>query len=210
MFLYIKVVDELPVHEKKHVERSDVGADICFTEVSLVILQSEVLENLLAFAHEETFDLLGLRLLNKHLSVFKLGTMVWIVSHQVFSEEDAWVKPIADAWINFIYSKGARLVINIGDIHTLTFFICQSIDFASQKLNSWQKNWVQLSCQVDIVMLIRVGQLDDLLLKSEQVLDISSLVVFLEQLGLIVVASHVVTALRFVLLQTGKMLETVS
>ena len=94
--------------------------------------------------------------------------------------------------------------------NTLTFFICQSVDFTSQKLNSWQKNWVQLSCQVDIVMLIRVGQLDDLLLESEQVLDISSLVVFLEQLGLIVVASHVVTALRFIFLQIGKILETVS
>ena len=40
------------------------------------------------------------------------------------------------------------------ELLTLTFLVRESVDLAGEKLNSGQKNWVQFSSQVDVIVLI--------------------------------------------------------
>ena len=64
-----------------------------------------MLENLLTFGLEETADLLNASVLLEELCVLKLGTMGWVVSHEVLSKENAGVEPMADAWVDFVCQK---------------------------------------------------------------------------------------------------------
>ena len=83
---------------------------------------------------------------------------------------------------------------------TLTFLICQSIDLSGQEFNAREQHWVQRPCQVDIVVLVRAWDFNNVVLETEQVLHVPRLEVLCEQLCLVVVASHFVTALRFAIL----------
>ena len=40
------------------------------------------------------------------------------------------------------------------ELLTLTLLVRESVDLAGEKLNSGQKNWVQFSSQVDVIVLI--------------------------------------------------------
>jgi len=84
-------------------------------------------------------------------------------------------------------------------ILTLALLICESIDLSREEFNSRKEDRVEFLGQVNVVVLLLVGDLDDLLLQAEQVLDIASLEIFSEQFGLVVVTSHVLATSRFVL-----------
>ena len=62
----------------------------------MVWLQGEMFEDLLPLESEESSHALYFCQVLKELSVFNFSTFVWIVSHEVFSEEDTWVETLAN------------------------------------------------------------------------------------------------------------------
>ena len=62
-----------------------------------------MLKDLLSLVNEESTDFLYPALLFEQIGVLELGTVRWVVSHEVLSQEDAWVEPGADAGVDFIY-----------------------------------------------------------------------------------------------------------
>ena len=68
-----------------------------FGEVVVIRLNAEVLVYLGLLCGEETFYFLNACLLNKELLVFQLGAVIGIVSHQIFTQEDAGVETFANA-----------------------------------------------------------------------------------------------------------------
>ena len=109
VLLNIERLNEFAVHQQEHVERGDIGGDVALAEVRIELLKSEVLENLLAFGLEETANLLYTSVLLEELCVLKLGTMGWVVSHEVLSKENAGVESMADAWVDFVCEEGVVL-----------------------------------------------------------------------------------------------------
>ena len=68
-----------------------------FGEVVVIRLNAEVLVYLSLLSGKETFYFLNACLLNKELLVFQLGAVIGIVSHQIFTQEDARVETFANA-----------------------------------------------------------------------------------------------------------------
>ena len=67
-----------------------------------------MLKDLLALGDKETTNFLNSALLFEQVSILKLDSMLWVVTHQVLCKEDAWVEPYTNAWVNFIYEKYAN------------------------------------------------------------------------------------------------------
>ena len=88
-----------------------------------------MLENLLAFGLEETANLLDASVLLEELCVLKLGTMGWVVSHEILSKENTGVEPVTDARVDFVCQKGVVLE-GWEQLLTLTLFINQTIDLS--------------------------------------------------------------------------------
>ena len=63
-----------------------------------------MLKNLLSFSDEETSNFLHSCVLFKQVCVLELCSMLRVVPHQVLSQEDAWVEPVTDARVNFVYT----------------------------------------------------------------------------------------------------------
>ena len=59
-----------------------------------------MLEYLLSLDQEETSDLLNSRVLHKQLSILKLCSVLRVVSHQEFTQEDARVESLTDRLVN--------------------------------------------------------------------------------------------------------------
>ena len=87
---------------------------------------------------------------NKELLVFEFGSVLGIVAHQVLAKVDAGVEPFSYVWVNRV-----RIVFVL---------CCHSSEF----FNSGYEHWVQFLCQVDIVVLLAIGQLNDLPLQFKQ------------------------------------------
>ena len=104
MLLRVEGLDQLAIHEQEQVESLNVGSHVHLAEVGIELLQGEVLEDLLALGDKEASDLLDTSLLLEQLSVLKLGTVLWVVPHQVLGQEDARVETRTDAWVNLVYT----------------------------------------------------------------------------------------------------------
>ena len=117
----IESFNQLTIHHQKHVESWDIRANVALTEVCIEFLKSEVLENLLAFCLEEAADFFNASVLLKKVCIFKLGTKMRVVSHQIFSEENAWVKPLADTRVDFVCKITA--LARMSQLLTFTSFI---------------------------------------------------------------------------------------
>ena len=94
-----------------------------------------MLKDLLALGDKETTNFLNSALLLKQVSILKLDSMLWVVTHQVLCKEDAWVEPYTNAWVNFIYESMKIMMLGLIVIResyewvcflllTLTFFVC--------------------------------------------------------------------------------------
>ena len=64
-----------------------------------------MLKDLLALGDKETTNFLNSALLFEQVSILKLDSMLWVVTHQVLCKEDAWVEPYTNAWVDFIYES---------------------------------------------------------------------------------------------------------
>lgn len=62
-----------------------------------------MLEDLLTLSDKESSDFLDSCLLFKKFCVLELGTVVRVVAHEVFGQENAWIETTTDAWVDFIY-----------------------------------------------------------------------------------------------------------
>ena len=69
MLFNSEILDQLPVHEKQVIKSRQVRLNVHLTEVSIVVLQREVLEDLLSLGLEEAADFLDSRELLKEVSV---------------------------------------------------------------------------------------------------------------------------------------------
>ena len=149
-----------------------------------------MLENLLALSLEETANFLDSRELLEQVSILKLGSVFGVVSHEVLGKEDAGVKATTDARVDFV----------------CTLLVRETINLAGQKLDAGQKDGVELACQVNVVVFFRARDLDHLLLQAKQVLNVTSLEVFSEELGLVIETGTLVRSLTFLVLSQNRRL----
>ena len=135
----------------------------------MVGLHREVFEDFLSSQREESTELLCVGPFNKELLIFEFGAVLGIVTHQVLTEVDAGVEPFPNVRVHRV-----RIV----------FVLCCD---TSQFFNSGYEHWVQLLCQVDIVVLLAIGQLNYLALEFEQRLNECNLKVIREEIHVFVV-----------------------
>ena len=105
-----------------------------------------MLENFLALEHEKATKFLLSSVGDKQVLVFKLRSVGWVAAHEVFSQENAGVEPRPNGGINFV------LVFN------------KASDLTGEFFESGHQDWVQSLAQVDVVVLLRVGQSNNLVL----------------------------------------------
>ena len=96
---------KFPLHLQEIVQRVNIVVYVFLAEVRVERLQSEVLENLLAFGGKETLNFLDASLLEEQSFVLKLTSVVGVVSHQEFRQVDARVEAFSDAGVNGICEK---------------------------------------------------------------------------------------------------------
>ena len=76
--------------------------DIFLAKVRVIRLQSKVLKDLLSLANEESSNLFHSGKLFKKVGILQLGSLIWVISHQVFSQEDARVESLSNLWGNLV------------------------------------------------------------------------------------------------------------
>ena len=114
-------------------------------------MQSEVLENFLTLANEEATNFFDSSELLKQFGILQLGTILWVVAHEVLGEEDARVEACTDARVNLVCALLAG----------------QTVALARKQLDAGQKDRVECAGQVDVIVLVGARDLDDLLLQTQ-------------------------------------------
>lgn len=151
-FLQVEVLKQSAILQQKLIKSLQVLRDPLPCEVRVIRLQSEMLENFLALEHEKATKFLLSSVGDKQVLVFKLSSVCWVAAHQVFSQENAWVETRTNGGINFV------LVFN------------KASDLTGQFFESGHQNWVQSLTEVDVIVLLRVGQSNNLVLEPQQTL----------------------------------------
>ena len=100
VLLSLEVRPKLSLHLELLIKLFDVVVDVLANEVGVVIHSRKVLEDALALELEEPSQLFYLRVLNEHLSVLQLCSLLGVVAHQVLCKEDARVESLSDTLID--------------------------------------------------------------------------------------------------------------
>ena len=140
-----------------------------------------MLENLLTLGAKKAANFFDPSILLKKVGILQLGTSLWVVAHEVLGEENARVKACTDARVNFVRALLVR----------------ETVTLTRKQFDAGQEDRVECASKVDIIVLFGAGVLDDLLLQTQQVLDIPSLEVLSEELRLVVKTGAIFRTLRF-------------
>lgn len=116
--------------------------------------------NLRFLCHEESADLFKTGVLGKALGVFACVSVHWVVPHEVLSQEDAGVESVLDALVD----------LPIIGVH-------QSVDFSRQLLQTRHQSWVDAVGKVDVEVFGAVRQVNDGLLRPQDLLDDNGILV---------------------------------
>lgn len=87
---------QLPCHFKHGIDLFHEIPRVFFVEAIVISLQHEVLIDLRTLGQEETTDLLNLGIFGEELLVFCLSSMLGVISHQEFCEENAGIETLSD------------------------------------------------------------------------------------------------------------------
>lgn len=141
----VEMCYKFAVHFQKVVQTFDVFSDSCFGKVGLVRLNAKVFVDLLLFHLKESSDLFNPRKLLERLRKLQgVWRVLRVVSHEELSQVDARIEPIFDALVDFAF-----------------FRVNQSVDFAREFFEAWHQNGVDLVCQVNVEVLVGVGQINN-------------------------------------------------
>ena len=109
-----------------------------------------MLKDLLTLCGEEAANFFDLSELLKQFGILQLGTILRVVAHEVLGEENARVETCTNARVDLVRALLVR----------------ETVALARKQLDAGQKDWVECASQVDVIVLVGAGDLDNLLLQT--------------------------------------------